>query len=348
MRIYLFIAVMVFSIFLSCGSAMAASDEENCMLCHKYPGLTRINDEGYQRVFYVDSDRFSHSVHERVKCRGCHTDITQIPHKAAKPVNCTTECHLKDSPTAKPFSHKRILDDLKTSIHNPQNQYVRNRDKADFPTCTNCHSNPVFRYGKSEDAAYRDKHKEDILKDCAVCHQDSNVDYKYFFEHVTHRVKRIMPSEDVVATCTKCHSNAEMAEKHKIKNAGATYEDTFHGKAVQFGLNNAPSCIDCHVKKGESAHKIMSYKSPQSATFEPNRYLTCKDSNCHKNPKQAFGDITMHVVIDRHMYPIEFYTAICFTILTAGVFYLLQVLMILELIRTMFPNFSLLRKKNRD
>ncbi|MCD8554467.1 MAG: hypothetical protein LRY47_11165, partial [Seleniivibrio sp.] len=237
MRIYCFIAVMVFSLFMTCGSAGAAvTDGENCMMCHKYPGLTRVNDEGYLRVFYVDAENYAHTVHTKVKCTGCHTDIKEIPHKEMKPVDCSTECHVKNAGSEKPFSHKKIVETLKKSIHNPDNPDVRARIVEDFPSCTNCHKNPVYRFDPGDvETVSEARHKERVLQKCAVCH-DNNVDYKYFFNHVTHRIKNLAPSEDVVKTCSKCHSREEMATKHKMKNAAATYLDTFHGKAVEFGM----------------------------------------------------------------------------------------------------------------
>ncbi len=346
MRIYCFIAVMVFSLFVTCASAQAAvTDGENCMMCHKYPGLTRVNDEGYLRVFYVDSENYAHTVHTKVKCTGCHVDIKEIPHKEMKPVDCSTECHINNAGSEKPFSHKKIVETLKKSIHNPDNPDVRARIVEDFPSCTNCHKNPTYRFDPGDvESVDEARHKERVLQKCAVCH-DNNIDYKYFFNHVTHRIKNLAPSEDVVKTCSKCHSREEMATKHKMKNAAATYLDTFHGKAVEFGMPHAPTCIDCHVKKGDSAHNIQSWRNPKSATYEPNRYKTCEDADCHANASQQFGMIRMHSVIDKDIYPIEFYVALGFTILTIGAFYPLLGLMILELIRELFPNFSLRRKK---
>lgn len=319
-------------------------DDENCMMCHKYPGLSRVNEEGDLRNFYVDPDRYAHSVHTKVKCSGCHEDITEIPHNSAKPVNCTTECHIKESSSEKPFSHRRILEDLKASIHNPENKYVRAKIEEDFPTCTSCHNNPAYRFiADDTDQIKGARHQEKIFQKCAVCHSEST-DYRYFFNHVTHRIKGLKPSEEVVQTCSKCHTRDDMASKHKLKNASATYLDTFHGKAVEFGLENAPSCIDCHANKGESAHKILSYRNPESVTFEENRYRTCMDVSCHPTLNKEFGKIKMHTVIDKNIHPIEFSVAFGFTVLTLAVFYPLLALIILELVRESFPNFSFKRK----
>ena len=70
-----------------------AADIGNCLLCHKYPGLSRIGENGKFRLFYVNENVFMQSVHAKVKCEGCHTDIQKIPHEPAKKVDCLRECH---------------------------------------------------------------------------------------------------------------------------------------------------------------------------------------------------------------------------------------------------------------
>lgn len=351
MRIFCFFTILFFCIcpVYSIADASIVTDDEDCMMCHKYPGLSRVDDTGNLRLFYVNLERYAHTVHTRVKCSGCHVDVKEIPHKEVSRVDCTTECHIKESSSEKPFSHKKILVDLEASIHNPDNKNVRARIVEDFPGCTDCHNNPEYRFIAGDtDSVVGARHQEKIFQKCGVCHSSTGayrtIDYRYFFNHVTHRIKVLEPSEDVVQTCSKCHTKDEMASKHKLKNASATYLDTFHGKAVQFGFEHAPDCIDCHVKKDASAHRIMSYKNPQSATFEDNRYMTCKDINCHADPGREFGMIKMHTVIDKNIHPIEFSVALGFTILTIGAFYPLLGLMMLELIREIFSNYSFVRK----
>lgn len=346
-QFFLFTIMAVGILFgtLTAHSASIVPDNENCMMCHKYPGLSRVSDEGYLRQFYVDADNFAHSVHTNVKCSGCHTDIKEIPHKETKRVDCSTACHITIGDSAKPFSHAKVADELKGSIHNVEHPDVNARIAADFPGCTDCHSNPTFRFLPDDVSQVSSARTQDrIFQKCSVCHEEPS--YKYYFNHVTHRIKNLTSEEDVVKTCSKCHSKADMVATHKLKNAAGTYLDTFHGKAVNFGLPGAPSCIDCHVKSGESVHKILSYKNPESSTYEENRYQSCAGAGCHPDANKEFGMIKMHVVIDKDIYPIEYWVAVAFTILTLGVFFLLQGLMILELIRTMFPSLSLRRKRN--
>ncbi len=346
-KCYLPILLLLFLLFYSSLSFAeeAILDDENCSMCHKYPGLSRVNDEGYLRLFYINSHRFTQSLHSRVKCTGCHTDIKKIPHSEAKKVDCSTECHIKHPETGEKFSHKNITEILNKSIHNPQNPNVNKAIEEDFPECTDCHSNPLYLSIAEElQNLHGGRSAEEILQKCDACHEKRSF-YSYFFNHVASRAKYLFPAEKIVETCIECHSKPEMVEKHKLKNAASTYLDTFHGKAVMFNMDNAPTCVDCHVKDNASAHLILSHKDPESAVYEENRYKACQDDRCHPTAKANMGGIRMHVSIDRNMYPAEFYTALFFSALTLGVFVLLMLLLLLELIREMFPNFKIRKDK---
>ena len=136
-----------------------------------------------------------------------------------------------------------------------------------------------------------------------------------------------------------------MVEKHKLKNAASTYLVTFHGKAVKFNFNNAPTCVDCHVSDNASVHLILNHENPQSAVYEENRYKACVDDRCHPTATKNMGDLSMHVVLDKDRYPIEYYTTLGFTVLLLGVFTSFMLFLLLELIREMFPNLKIRKGK---
>jgi len=347
-RCFLSFLLLLFLLFYSSLSFAeeVVLDDENCLMCHKYPGLSRVNDEGYLRLFFIDSHNFAQSLHAKAKCTGCHTDIKKIPHEDAKRVDCSVECHIEKPETGEKFSHKNILDTLMKSIHNPKNQDVNKPIEEDFPTCTDCHNNPLYISISAEDLQklHGSRDVDETLKKCDVCHEKRSF-YGYFFNHVVYRMRHLFPSEKIVKTCINCHGKQEMVKKHGLKNAASTYLDTFHGKSVKFNLNNAPTCVDCHVKDNASAHLILSHKNPESAVYEKNRYKTCKNGRCHPSATENMGDIRMHVVIDKKMYPAEYYTALGFTALTLGAFVPLMLFLILELIREMFPNFKIRKDK---
>ena len=348
--LYLFYVTSILSLLIFFPQHLSAQefvlDDENCMMCHKYPGLSRVSNEGYLRLFYIDSDKFTKSLHTKVKCTGCHQDIKKIPHNDAKKVDCTTQCHIEQPETKEKFSHKNVAEVLKKSIHNPDHFDVNNKIVEDFPECTDCHKNPLYvsfadelkrLHGTREDP-------EKILKKCDVCHEKRDF-YEYFFNHVTYRINFLFPGKEGVDLCVKCHAKEDMAKQHKLKNAAATYLDTFHGKAVLFDMDDAPTCIDCHVKSGESAHLILSHKNPESSVYETTRYKACDDIRCHPGATEGLGQVRMHVVIDKDMYPAEYYTALFFTALTLGVFVFLMFLLFLELLREMFPNLKIRKDK---
>lgn len=97
-----------------------------------------------------------------------------------------------------------------------------------------------------------------------------------------------------------------------------------------------------------SSHSIFSKKDPQSSIYKDNRYKTCVNNTCHPKVSKSFGDIRMHVVIDKELYPAEYYTALGFTGLTLGAFFPLLILLILELIREIFPNFALRKDEEEE
>lgn len=317
-----------------------AADDENCILCHKYRALARVDDTGETRLFYVNEDLYQSSVHGRIKCTECHSEISKIPHEENTSVNCMNECHLTEPTSEKRFSHEGVDNALKNSIHNPENKYVNNDDKKDFPGCIDCHTNPLFRPLNIYKNVTVEGLSPKAVARCSLCHEDENF-VRYFYNHVSHRLHRSRNSQEILNMCQDCHEKTDLAKKHKLKNAVETYLDTFHGKAVKFGYSGAPDCIDCHVKINKSAHVIKSYENPDSAVSEENRWKTCAKPACHPGAGEGMGEVRMHVVIDKKMYPYEYYTALGFTILTLGAFIPLMLVLILELIRDLFPKLSL-------
>jgi hypothetical protein len=92
------IGVTLFASPLTTTHLMAA-DVENCDLCHKYSGLGRIDETGKKHLYYVNEKLFQQSVHGKIRCKECHSEIEKYPHTNAKKVDCATVCHLIDPST---------------------------------------------------------------------------------------------------------------------------------------------------------------------------------------------------------------------------------------------------------
>ena len=50
------IFALSFLVFISYAAQTTAfaADIGNCLLCHKYPGLSRIDEEGHMRLFFIN------------------------------------------------------------------------------------------------------------------------------------------------------------------------------------------------------------------------------------------------------------------------------------------------------
>src|SRR3989339_1312401 len=114
-RLFLFFN-LISGVFLIYSSHTRAADELNCILCHKYIGMSRIDEEGKFRLFYINEKMFKSGPHGKVKCLDCHRDINQIPHEPAKKVNCTIECHIDEPSGGKHFTHEPIAQTLEKSV----------------------------------------------------------------------------------------------------------------------------------------------------------------------------------------------------------------------------------------
>jgi formate dehydrogenase gamma subunit len=142
--------------------------------------------------------------------------------------------------------------------------------KARLPeTCGRCHSNPEFtrKYllaiAKPVEAYEASVHGKAIRQGnlkAAVCND-------------CHGVHDILPASDprspiakarVASTCAKCH-----------EPVFAVYRESIHGRAVAAGVDEAPTCTDCH---GE--HRILGPADPGSPVSATNvASVTC--SHCH-------------------------------------------------------------------
>ncbi|MEJ2285742.1 MAG: hypothetical protein P8X85_19370, partial [Desulfobacterales bacterium] len=229
--------LLVLAFFMPDSSS--AADIGNCLMCHKYPGLSRVDEKGEFRLLFVNESIFNNSVHAKVKCEGCHPDIKKIPHEPAKKVDCLTQCHIIE-PQPKKYAE-------------------------DIPTCKDCHDNPLYR-PLSFFKRVRPGVSEAALGRCRVCHKSDEFIFR-FYNHVTTRLHKIRNPRNIAETCGRCHDNPEIVARHDLgTRAVFSYGETFHGKAAYFLSESIPDCLDCHVKPGESVHQMLTYKDPNSIT----------------------------------------------------------------------------------
>ncbi len=280
-----------------------AADKENCLMCHKYRQIGRIDENGSKKVYYVDENIYANTVHRNVPCRDCHTNITRIPHDPIdNEVNCANECHIKPPFAKENFSHKKIIDVYNKSVHGLHEEDSE-AVKVAKPYCKYCHTNPQFTRVTEGRIKF-----DETLNRCLNCHERKGVTQAY--KHITHRLrnKTSRTPQGIVQLCAKnCHADLVLMKSLKVSKesmeAVETYNESIHGKAVGLGSQKTADCVSCHATS--SIHDIYKKDEPESTVNEKNLVKTC--SQCHENVNERFVKIDVHSAIEEHEKPILYY-----------------------------------------
>jgi hypothetical protein len=301
-RIIILLAIAIYS-----NTVLAVfEDDEGCLMCHKYPNMARITEDGARRSYYVMPEIFANTVHRNVPCRDCHTYIKELPHKPVDTgVTCNTECHsVKNPATGKPFSHGVIYDAYSKSVHGRKK--IEEGIEDDKPYCITCHTNPL--YNPKEEVP--PKH---VIDRCVLCHEDKKF-AEQWYKHTSRRIKEVKRSSvEIVALCSSCHGDEKLIDRH-VKNAKAdnrslgkkfpvaveSYEHSFHGKLTQYGFTKTANCLDCHAETDnyyKSVHEILPSRDKDSPVHKENRVETCK--RCHVYADDNYANLDPHPTSNR-------------------------------------------------
>jgi hypothetical protein len=315
--------ILMVTAVLSGFSKARAADEENCLMCHKYPSLARIGADGLVKNYYINEHIFLNSLHGQVACRGCHGYIKKFPHDpVTEKVNCGNVCHIKPPFSEENFSHQKIIGVFDSSIHavKPDASPLM---KASDPDCKYCHLNPLYQRVDEKTISYGK-----TLDRCLNCHQRRGVTRAY--RHIMHRLrhKTSRSSQKIVALCAGCHANGPLMKELGLKgvalDAVQTYKESIHGKMTTLGSERAADCISCHASS--LIHDIYKPDNPKSSINTDNLQTTCK--NCHKKINPYFVKIAVHPTLEDPHNPILFIISnlILRTILYGTVFGLMGLL----------------------
>ncbi len=325
-----------------------AGEELNCLICHKHRGLSRIDENGKFRLFYINNELFESGPHRRNNCQDCHTDIVRIPHDPAKKVDCTQQCHVVEPSGKARFSHKPIAETLAMSVHGKLDAEGKPKKyQEDYPGCKDCHDQPLYRPLSVFKGEPRSGISERSISRCKSCHRTGNF-AEDFYEHVTSRLRKGRFPLETIEVCAKCHQNPGFLERHELDDAVTTYEETFHGKLIKLGSERTPDCLDCHVVEGENTHLIEAKTVPTSATNKANVGNTCRASDCHKKASAQLASFQTHVTYEREKYPMQFYMLMFFKALMAVILYFFLTMIFFELMRRLFPAFAFFKESKAD
>ena len=259
------------SVALTLALPARAMDNADCFVCHGDKDGTK----------FIHEEKFTGSIHAKLLCTACHTEIKELPHEEKlKPVSCA-QCHRIETDIYLKSDHGKAL------AHGV----------TEAATCQACHGNPheLLNYRNPASPV----HRNNIPATCAKCHGNVREMEKYNLRqrgvvvtydksvhgiahangiansavcsdcHGTHDLHRSthpdskLNWQNIPGTCGKCHDNVRQ-----------TYNRSIHGQAVAQGIRDAPTCTDCH---GE--HTIQGMKDASSKVSASHVTETC--AQCH-------------------------------------------------------------------
>ncbi len=137
--------------------------------------------------------------------------------------------------------------------------------------------------------------------------------------------------------CSQCHSDPAFLARHNLPSVVSSYLDTYHGKAVLFGSQRAPDCLDCHVTRG-NVHEMRGKEDSLSSVHVQSRAQTCGSTDCHPSATPRLASFNPHVTHDPSRNPLEFSITLAFAVLTLGVLLPMIMLSVFGLLRELFPS----------
>ncbi len=324
-----------------------ADDRDDCLYCHRFPGLSRYDAQADRVHLYSINPSYYHDAlgaHARLSCTDCHVghEVQVIPHKDVTPVDCARTCHLTNlSGLERRFSHENVATLLEQSVHT--HEILRDLEHSENPligadqsTCLLCHDEPVFR-DPFELLQFRGGALAERTFDrCDVCHSAQlPTDVQYYFRHVAARLAPARSTLEIAQNCATCHSDARSMHASNLPNTVTSYLRSFHGKAALLGDEDTADCLSCHVRTGENVHRMLASDDPRSSVHPDNVADSCRSTECHPGAGINLATSASHLDLSVTRGTLEFALAVAFILLTVVSFGPSMVIVVLELWRVM-------------
>ena len=317
-------AQIVLAVGLLCVAPSAYGQVAGCDVCHGKPDFKRVHRSGRTQSLFVDRADIDASVHAGKACIDCHVDVVEIPHSTPpQHVNCN-QCHYRGNTVGAPQSD--IYQEYKESVHGK----ASSDGDLKAPACQDCHGS--HRIMGHLDPAARVS-RPNVTKTCGRCHLEIFSQFRTSIHGVElangnpdvpactgcHSEHGIRSSEDpksptqlanVSKTCSSCHALEGIVGKYGISTGQVeTYEESFHGVAIQYGMRTVANCASCH-----GVHDIRPPQDPESSVNVANIPKTC--GKCHPGANSNFAKGKMHVQAKDPASGIVYYVASFFKWLT--------------------------------
>lgn len=237
-KLALVVLLAVTSLTARAAANTLSEPDRQCLSCHSAKGLEKKLANGETLSLHVPGHVFAQSVHNMIRCAGCHADVTLKDHPPGKTKIAGTReytlaltevcrsCHADKFKLYEGSIHAALLRDgnpiapVCTDCHRPH--AVRGKAAhgsiADV-ACRNCHG-PIFdAYAESVHGIARSKPGNTSAPICADCHR-------------AHDVSAAAAGDHVKDACLGCHQGTLATHQTWLPNAGRHFD--------------AISCPACH------------------------------------------------------------------------------------------------------
>lgn len=335
-------------------SVARADDPDNCLLCHRYRGLGRIDRDSDRVHLYFSDPDYSHlrkGPHARLACTDCHerAEVGVIPHQPVTRVDCARQCHLGDATgLQRIFSHENVASMLQRSVHREKTlvdlQFTQGPLLGEGQSvCLYCHDEPVFRDPARVMPAFSDLANR-VFDRCDVCHAAVvPVDIEYYVRHIAARFQPARPTLEIAQVCAVCHSDPRVRQEHEMPDSVASFVRSFHGKAALLGDETTANCLSCHVAAGENVHLMLGRDHPAASIHATRIADSCRSTACHPGADKTIAEAAVHLDLPTAHGTFEFALAGLFILLTILTFGPSAVMVILDLVQVLVG-----RKHSRD
>ena len=252
-RILLFFLFVAFIMVPMSGyAAKSTNDADLCLACHADKTLSKKLMNKEILSLYVNGSDFKQSVHAKVGCTGCHSDISMDNHPVVKKIKskkdyslskskqCTV-CHTDEQMRKRLPIHSSLAAKGTClechGFHSVKSSAVRKTGVPENQYCMTCHSRQLIMKMKNgetlsvlvnESALRNSVHGK--LK-CTECHAGFSMTQHPMRTHSSRRAYSLETSEN----CGKCH-----------EKASHDYASSVHLDMLKRGNSKAPACTDCH------------------------------------------------------------------------------------------------------
>ena len=317
-----------------------APGNEDCLVCHKDPNLTKRLDNGDLLSLYVDEREHIRSIHGQsgITCVQCHRTIQEFPHPeffaadrrdaSLKLYPLCQNCHTAEYSRASDSVHSRA-------------QAARNREAAICVDCHTAHSvrpliNPVGRQtlpdarlwipqtcARCHSAIY-DKYKESVHGSALI--DENNLDVPTCIDcHGVHNIPDPTTAAFILESpsmCARCHTNPAIMDKYGISTQVLnTYVADFHGTTVTLfekqspdAETNKPVCFDCH-----GVHDIKRTDDPEKG-LQVRENLLRRCQQCHPAATSNFSAAWLsHYIPSQGKYPLVYFVNVFYQLFIPGV-----------------------------